>query len=82
MPFVHLFLPHFLGIERLRIVTCNLREGHYTQLLSIVRPQSVGHSRLFAPSLTTRLDIFPGYFPHISLSVPPFTTQNTNYHTV
>ena len=62
MPFVHLFLPHFLGIERLGIVTCNLREGHDTQLLSIIRPQSVGHSRLFAPSLTSRLDLFPGYF--------------------
>ena len=72
----------FLGTERLNIVTYNLREGHYTQLLSIVRPQSVGHSRLFTPSLATHLDIFPGYFPYISPLIPLFTTQNTNSHTM
>ena len=66
----------------LNIVTYNLREGHYTQLLSIVRPQSVGHSWLFTPSLATRLDIFPGYFPYISPFIPLFTTQNTNSHTM
>ena len=47
--------------EILRIVTYGLREGHYTQLLSIVVFQSVSHSWLLTQA--TSLDVFPGYFP-------------------